>query len=248
MSVGVPLVWFAWLQDVYVPTILMYHAVDEQSAETKLSVSPEAFERQMQFLKEHGYQVMALSDLAARLRDGRPIPWKTVVITFDDGLASVATTAFPILRRHGFPATVFVIYDRVGRPDFMTWEDLRAWANAGLEVGCHTYSHPILSDAALSEADLRREIVEARRLIGREIRRPVRVFSYPGGFLDDRVKRIVRAAGYEAAVGAGVSESSERCEPFVLRRIKISRTANPLFVFWVKVMGLVPAWKQFIGT
>lgn len=246
LSLGLPLVWFALLEDLYLPPILMYHAIDAHSGETKLSVSPASFARHMQFLADHGYQVMSLETLIHRLRRRQPIPWKTVVLTLDDGLGSVSSEALPVLRRHGFPATAFIIYDRVGRVEFMSWEEIRQWSAAGLEVGGHTYSHPILSDPALTDEQLRKEISESKRLLEERLGRPITTFGYPGGFMNARVREAVREAGYLGAVGTRVSRWPDRHDLFVLPRLKVTRSADSLVFFWVMVSGAYNGWMARI--
>ncbi len=108
--------------------ILMYHSVSEHptAATRRLSVGPASLDRQVTFLTQNGYTGMTFSHLADAFAKGLPLPEKTVVLTFDDGYADFAHVAWPILRRHGFPATVFVtsgwIDDAAPTPPDIRWD------------------------------------------------------------------------------------------------------------------------------
>lgn len=92
--------------------ILMYHSIsDRPNAETRpLAVRPSAFAEQLSYLKENGFTPLTVADLVASLHrnNGRSIPERPVVVTFDDGYADFHSEALPVLERHDFPATVFL--------------------------------------------------------------------------------------------------------------------------------------------
>ena len=135
-------------------TILIYHRFgDERYPST--SVSLKDFRRQMEYLKENGYNVIHLKELYNIVSSGKPIPPKTVVITIDDGYKTTMK-AFKVLKEYGFPFTVFLYLEAVGRyPDFLTKEELKELQLSGLaEFGNHLYSHP---DLAVLRAKLSRE-------------------------------------------------------------------------------------------
>jgi peptidoglycan/xylan/chitin deacetylase (PgdA/CDA1 family) len=191
--------------------VLAYHAVSERWP-AELSVMPERLASQLGLLTARGYRGAtfhrAMTD---------PPADKTVAVTFDDGFRSVATLAFPVLRRFGIPATVFVPTDHVGtgvpmawpgidqwlggphEPELlpMTWRDLAMLADAGWEVGSHTRSHPRLT--RLDDAGLRDELQASRETCERQLSRPCVTLAYPYGDHDGRVVAASRAAGYEAA-------------------------------------------------
>jgi len=90
-----------FLAFIYVPPILMYHSIDEHENTTKLSLSPEGFSRQMEFLYKHKYNVISLEEFATYLRDKKMVPRNTAVLTFDDGHLDNYTNAYPILKKYG---------------------------------------------------------------------------------------------------------------------------------------------------
>jgi len=112
--------------------ILLYHRFDDERYPTT-SVSIEDFEEQMEYLRREGYRVVPLSELVEAILTGRKIPPKTVAIT----------KAYRVLRRFGYPFTVFLYMEAVGRyPDFLTLEDLKELESYGkVEFENHSYAH-----------------------------------------------------------------------------------------------------------
>ncbi len=192
--------------------ILCYHAVSEDWP-TEFAVPPARLDAQLRFLRRRGYRPATLS---AALR--APAAGKAVAVTFDDAYRSVIERALPVLSRHGAPATVFAPTAYVGggeRMDWsamskwartpfapelecMSWDDLRALAAAGWEIGSHSRTHPDLT--ALGEAELDAELAGSRAACEEAIQRPCTSLAYPFGAHDRRVAAGARAAGYEAAV------------------------------------------------
>ena len=99
--------------------VLCYHRFGARAS--KLTVTPAAFAAQMQYLAKNGYHVLPMTRIEEFLAGHAPLPRKSVVITIDDGYRSTFDIAYPILRQHAFPATVFLYSDFVGAGDAMTW-------------------------------------------------------------------------------------------------------------------------------
>ncbi len=191
--------------------VLAYHAVSDHWP-ADLSVTPARLAAQLEHLIARGYQGATLH---RALSD--PPAAKTVAVTFDDGFRSVATVAFPILRRYGIPATVFVATNWIGTGEPMRWPGIEQWyggphgaellpmswgdlamlTDAGWEVGSHTRSHPRLTQ--LDDARLRDELYGSRAACEEHLSRPCRTLAYPYGDHDPRVVAATRAAGYDAA-------------------------------------------------
>jgi peptidoglycan/xylan/chitin deacetylase (PgdA/CDA1 family) len=191
--------------------ILLYHTVDTRFDERyrRWAVSPETFARHMDIIARHGCQAMTVSALVRCLDGAAPLPERPVVITFDDGLRDFLTGALPILRDHGFPATLYVVSGRIGetstwlaplgedRRPLLSWDEVREVAQAGIEIGAHTHTHPQLD--ILSAARARDEIFRSRDTIERELGHKVTSFAYPHGYSSVTVRRLVREAGFTSA-------------------------------------------------
>ncbi|MEV5432182.1 polysaccharide deacetylase family protein [Streptomyces sp. NPDC052701] len=209
----------------------MYHAVaaDPNVATRALSVTPEAFARQMALLAELGFTPVGTADLAGSWRSGRPLPGRPVLITFDDGYEGVHRHALPTLAEHGFPATLFVTtgwlrgpYDTGGAPDTMLdWDQVRELACSGVEIGGHSHSHPQLDQ--LPDARLRFELVRCREILGDRLGRAPASFAYPYGYSSRRVRAAVRETGYAQALAVGNDLARRRQGPYALRRVTVRR-------------------------
>jgi peptidoglycan/xylan/chitin deacetylase (PgdA/CDA1 family) len=213
--------------------VLCYHAVSDRWP-ADLSISPAGLERQLAFLAEAGYVGATFHD-AVRGSSAT----KTVAITFDDAYHSVLRLAFPLLERHGFPATVFVPTAFAERPEPMawpgidhwrggpyedelvpmTWGELRTLAAAGWEIGSHTRTHPRLTE--LDDATLSEELERSRADCEQGGGEPCRSLAYPYGAVDDRVAEAARSAGY--AAGATLPRHLHAPSPLRWPRVGVYR-------------------------
>lgn len=223
--------------------VLMYHRIGYDTDHPNPTVTPETFEMQMEFLRAHHYRVVSLSSLMEDLARGRRVPWNTVAITFDDGTVDNFNYAFPVLKRAGFPATIFMITRNVNEPGWLSEEDLRILDESGIEIGSHTVTHAFLPKEP-SPAAVRFEIEASKRRLERILGHDVRLFSYPAGGVTVGIREAVKKAGYAGAATTNYGRS--RHDPYALRRIKISERNRNLFAFWAKVSGLYSVGKKRI--
>jgi peptidoglycan/xylan/chitin deacetylase (PgdA/CDA1 family) len=228
----------------YVAPILMYHHIDHRSDDWKLSVSPENFKRQMDFLKAHQYKVLSLPDYARMIREGESVPRKSVVITFDDGYADNYENAFPVLKDLGFAATIFIQTGSIGKRGYVTRDQVKMLSRHGIEIASHTVNHPFLPD--LDEEGWESEMTQSKEALERLLGKPVSSFSYPGGGFNEDIRNMAQAVGYETATTTHLGPLWHR-DPMALRRIRISRTADSLWVFWLKVSGFYTWWEWARG-
>jgi len=157
-----------FIQEQYVVPILMYHSIVHVAApQSRLSVSVEAFERQMHFLKEHHYNVIPLEELGNLIREKKRIPPKSVALTFDDGYKDNYSLAFPILKKYNFPATFFIIIKEVGRAanDRLSWEEILLMQGSGLiTFGSHCLGPEPLVNLK-EEQQIKKEIFESKKIL-----------------------------------------------------------------------------------
>ena len=133
--------------------VLMYHeiaGITATPAPSSFAVAPEAFADQVAYLHDAGFTAITAGALAEILAGGAgSLPERPVVITFDDGYCDFYDQALPLLKQYGHTATVFQTTERIGveRPNrrmMMSWREIAEVAEAGVEVGAHTVTHPQL--------------------------------------------------------------------------------------------------------
>ena len=187
--------------------ILVYHHVNPHSAgETPplraMTVSHVAFAAQMQHLFDAKYAVVSLDAVTDCLTSSVPLPEKAVVITLDDGWSSQYVYALPILEKHHFTATFFVVTNLVLERDgggLLSWPQVKDLDKRGMTIGSHSKTHPNLT--LLSDAQLKDEVSGSKKTLEDRLSKPARHFAYPFGFVNDRVVAAVRGAGYVSARG-----------------------------------------------
>lgn len=233
---------FLWGREEYVLPIVMYHKIDNNANVSKLSVSPDGFRRQMEFLKRRGYNVVKLEDIPD-LVNRKAIRYKTIAVTFDDGYENNYTEAYPILKEFGIPATIFISPALIGTEGYLTWAQVIEMSESGvISIGSHTMNHTWLP--GLAEQRLQNEVVDSKRAIESHIRKKIDAFSYPLGGFDDHVKDKVIKAGYKIAVATNPGKDYPKHDLFAMKRIRISRTSDNLFVFWIETSGFYTWIKE----
>ncbi|MBN2453899.1 MAG: polysaccharide deacetylase family protein [Candidatus Omnitrophica bacterium] len=227
---------FIFLKTAYVVPVLMYHSIDYNDNVSKLSVNPESFERQMKFLHDNKYNVVTLAGIAGYIRGGGKIPRKTVAVTFDDGFYNNYEYAFPVLKKYNIPATIFIITGKIGEKGFVGWKEIRQMADSGVvTIGSHTVSHKWLP--SMGTRQLESELRDSRALLEEKLGIPVTELCYPLGAHDERVKREAVKTGYKCAVATNPGRFSPWNDLYAIKRVRISRTSDNLFVFWMEISG-----------
>lgn len=203
--------------------VLMYHELEvsgrplyrTEQGYVRYVIREPDFREQMKWLQSAGIHGLSVTDgLQANTAGG-------IVITFDDGCETDVTAAAPILRQAGFGATFFITVGYLGRPGYLVESQVCELSNAGFDIGCHSMTHPCLSE--LSEPDLHREIVEAKDRLEQMTGHPVRNFSCPGGRWSPQVADVACRAGYQSVCTSRVSVNRRDTNHFQLARIAVMR-------------------------
>lgn len=184
--------------------VILYHHVSDTTPKST-SISPAQFEAQMDYLEQQDFKVVPLLELTEKLRKGEPLPDKTAAISFDDSYASVYESAYPRLKKRGWPFTFFVNTDSVGSSTlFVSWEQLREMSRHGVTIANHTSKHNHLPRREKNEttkqwrARITAEITSAQLKIEKELGSAPRILAYPFGEYDTEVQKIAKDLGYIA--------------------------------------------------
>jgi len=236
-----------FFRDKYYPPILMYHNIEKMPQGNDLFVTPAQFEEQMRFLRDRGYNIVPLSELADDILSGKPVPRNTVVVTFDDGNENNYINAFPILKKYRIPATVFMVSDYIGRGGYLGISQIRRMSEAGIEFGSHTRSHCNLKDvpAQLVES----EVLHSKKVLEAVTGKEVETFCYPSGEKSSFGARILKESGFKCAVVTLPRDGSIEIDPYALKRIKIATSRVNIIEFAAKASGYytwfkVNKWKK----
>ncbi len=229
--------------------ILMYHYISgvpandpDPELRQSLSVSPELFNQQLDYLKQQDFHSVTLNQLMNALYYGVPLPRKPVVLTFDDGYLDGYTAAYPALKAHGFSGMFYVITGKVGWQGQMSWNQLREMLANGMQMGSHTVHHVDMGQTYLASPDLaNQEALVAQKDMQDHLGIHIQHFCYPYGepfngddiVLQQEIVSLLEAHGYIDATTApgpiGVIQNS--LTPFALLRVRVDgRASLPLFI------------------
>lgn len=215
--------------------ILTYHAVEEGPA--PLCIDPALFREHVETLVDSGAQALTLSELV-EAASRNEVPERAVAITFDDGCASVARFAAPLLAERGLCATVFCVSGHLGgatdwptQPasvpvfELATGTELEELASLGIEIGSHGVEHFPLAFA--SERRAREELLASKRALEQTVRAPIRSFAYPYGSPPSPVARALVREAYSAACGTRLGTVRGDSDRFWLPRIDAHYLRRP---------------------
>lgn len=234
---------------MHVP-VLLYHKIDKPARDSLVRggfTPPARFERQLAYLKKQGFVFYTASEMIEHYKEHGTFPPNGITLTFDDGWKDNYTNAFPILRRLGVKATIFLVPSCIGQTsrkalakgegarEHLTRAEILEMAEEGIEFGSHSMNHRLLHELPVEEAKL--EVWESKRQLEELLQEPCKVFAYPAGFFNDEVRALIKDAGH---VGAFTTHYGpvERPDLYALNRIEILRRDRFLFQFARKVEPL----------
>jgi peptidoglycan/xylan/chitin deacetylase (PgdA/CDA1 family) len=209
-----------------VTVFLMYHELElpgramcqAQPGYTRYVLKSSDFRTQIKSLQEMKWRGLSVSE-ALTFSNSR-----SVAITFDDGCETDLLYAAPTLKEAGFGATFYITAGFLGKPGYLSRAQVRELADSGFEIGCHSMTHPYLSD--LDVAELHSEITVPKRVLEDILGRPVQHFSCPGGRWNPRVVEVAREAGYESLATSHSSANSADTDSFSLGRVAVMRDTD----------------------
>jgi peptidoglycan/xylan/chitin deacetylase (PgdA/CDA1 family) len=207
--------------------ILMYHSISPASGPTSIPV--ETFRGQMETLMACGYRTISLSTFKDWQTGKAIVPTRSVMITFDDGFADFANSAFPILKAHAYTATVFVPSGKVGGVEdwdglgsggrrLMSWSQIVDLARENIEFGGHSVNHRDLTK--LSKDELEHEVRQCRDEIAQRLGYAPVAFAPPYGRARLRERQEIQTA-FSVSVGTRLARASRDCNVYDIPRIEM---------------------------
>lgn len=213
--------------------ILMYHRVTDTEPRNRLCVKLNEFRKQMDFLYRNNYEVVSLDAAVKELTEAGFSGRKKIVITFDDGTDDNYTNVYPILSEYGFPATVFLAVNYIGKAGFLNWPQIQEMYRNNIAFGAHTINHLELNKLNLAEA--KHEIEDSKKdIIAQGIN--CEYFCYPKGAVNNAVKDLVLNAGFRGACSIKPGANFPGQDLFELKRTEISGF-DSIFDFRKKLVG-----------
>jgi peptidoglycan/xylan/chitin deacetylase (PgdA/CDA1 family) len=220
--------------------VLNYHKVDNMNI--SLSVLPKDFDAQMAYLKENGYTTIAPGELYDSLANGTELPEKPVLITFDDGYEDNYQNAYPILKKYGFKATIFVITGFLDKQkNYLTWQQAQEMEQDGISIESHTVNHKSMTE--LTDDQLRDELVNSKKEIEKRLDKKVDFVAYPTGTYNLHIANLVKEAGYKAAFTIKYGNVDKASNVYALERVPVFHTENTFKSFLERVR-YVPLFER----
>jgi peptidoglycan/xylan/chitin deacetylase (PgdA/CDA1 family) len=242
--------------------VLVYHSLAPSNENADLyTIDKKRYSRQMRLLHLLGYNVLPLENIVETWERGDLPPACSIAVTFDDGYVNNMRYAWPLMRKFGYPATLFFVGGLEGKTNvwdqngedgtkpLLKYSQLRALDSTGFRPEAHTVTHPDL--VTLSPQEAADEIERSKVQLEANLGRPVRLFAYPYGHHNPCLERVVENAGYKAAFTVERGLNTLRTPRFALKRVTISGDDN-LLMFALKVytgddpLRYVPFVRQMI--
>jgi peptidoglycan/xylan/chitin deacetylase (PgdA/CDA1 family) len=254
--------------------ILTYHHVGPSKPDVHplLTVSPDDFTEQVDWLARNGYSPIRTVDWTRWLAESRPLPKKPVLITFDDGYADIAQYALPTLSHYGFTAVVYIVTRLVGKTNewdrrvgwgelrLMTAKQIMEWAAKGIEFGSHTRDHPDLR--SLSASELEDQVFGSVADLQSILDAAPTSFAYPYGHFNQTLRDCVTQA-YQTSVTLVERICSDQDDPWLMpriwtrpterlstfkQRVKLGRTLHEIIVAHMRSSKAVRCAKPFVSV
>lgn len=225
--------------------VLCYHHFAEQ-CDSLLCTPTSVFEQHMKLLKDEGYRVINTEELSEFLAFRRAIPKKAVLIHLDDGYRSSYDIAYPILKKHGFTATLFIYTSFIGASkNALTWDQLKAMKQDGFEVGSHTVSHADLAKKRAGEnekeylARIKKELILSKKILDEKLDQDTRWIAFPYGEFNPVVLKLCEEIGYRAGFSVKAGGNPFFSEPLTLKRNQVLKKDMESFLGKLKTFQAI---------
>ena len=245
LSKGLPLpmlllmAFVAWVLTAAPPEgfpILEYHMVTENphSDAKPYVVPPEDFAEQLDYLAEEGYTTITPQDYARARKGKQQLPEKPIILSFDDGYEDNWRVVLPMLEERGMKAVFYMVTNSIGKPGYLTWDNLFDMERRGMEIGSHTANHLPLT--TLSPEKQREELRLSKLMLEWKGMKTIYSFSYPNGSYNAGVVTMLAEEEYLTAVTGEAGLNTLETNPYLLRRVNIPPPHFGLTEFRLRLM------------
>ena len=245
LSKGLPLpmlllmAFVAWVLTAAPPKgfpILEYHMVTENPHPDAKPyvVPPEDFAEQLDYLAEEGYTTITPQDYARARKGKQQLPEKPIILTFDDGYEDNWRVVLPMLEERGMKAVFYMVTNSIGKPGYLTWDNLFDMERRGMEIGSHTANHLPLT--TLSPEKQREELRLSKLMLEWKGMKTIYSFSYPNGSYNAGVVAMLAEEEYLTAVTGEAGLNTLETNPYLLRRVNIPPPHFGLTEFRLRLM------------
>ena len=214
--------------------VICYHSINKDpSGKSPIIISPEKFRQHLKAIKDNGYTTLTMTQFNDYILGDKPIPEKSVLLTFDDGYMDNYTNAFPILKEFNMNATIFVISSYLDGKEYMSPSNVKEMSDYGIDIESHTVSHLRLSE--LSYEQQLNELKNSKDALEKLTNKPVVSIAYPEGKYNEDTTKAVKEAGYSmgftidrgyVGVGDDTVKLNRLCVDYTYKPYNIEKILN----------------------
>lgn len=210
---------------VKIPILMYHHLANNPKPDDPLTrslyLAPDMFKHEMDYLNANHFQTIDLQEMYNYFNFGAKLPAKPIIVTIDDGYLDFYQNGFTVLKNNHQKAVLFVITDYPGRNSaYANFDQLREMQQSGMEIEAHSMSHPDLSKIPSAEAN--QQVVESKKVLEKEMRKPVLFFAYPSGKYNPETIDFLKKAGYLGAVTVKAGQDHSMNDFFELHRVRVA--------------------------
>ena len=199
--------------------VLYYHSVNIPES-NDIIISPKKIKQQLEYVKSLGYNTLTIYEFSSYILEKKPIPKKSILITFDDGYMDNYTNLFPILKSLSMKATIFVIAGGIDDNYYLSSSQIKEMVDYGIDIQSHTISHAHLN--SLSHENKINELKNSRIKIEKLTNKKVISVAYPFGEFDEDTINATKEAGYSIAFTTNRGYDDQNSNVFKLNRLYVS--------------------------
>lgn len=200
--------------------VLMYHSIGFEK-DNPVRIPADKFDEQMKYLKDNGFYTLSMDETYDYFSKGKPIPEKSIVLTFDDGYLDNYTKLYPILKKYKFKGTIFVITGAIDKEkDFLTSAQLKELDKNCLDIQSHTFAHEKLSEIPYDKQV--KTLKTSKDFLEKQLNKKVSYLAYPYGKYTKNTIKAAKEAGYSMAFTTDGKWSDKSNGIFTLNRVYIS--------------------------